>query len=426
MLGKKILLSHILCSKNLERYFQSKDFWVKYDVDITQVNEGILTIPVVLNIIGVAYVTGADIFVKALDSSFLTSLSKIQVILKKFYPRFPFSTKVYVENVVFNKVDSDNYGLLFSGGIDSMTSYIQHKSKKPNLIMIWGADISLSRKNFWRKLKTLYEKFSEREGVKINFLKSNIQEFLNVYRLDIEFSRYLESAAWWDAIQQTIFSVGICAPLTITNNIGFLLHASTFTRNYKYPQFSHPVIESKLSWAGVRVIDDGWEMSRQEKISQVLKQYLTDNNQNFPLRVCFLPYQRLNCSRCEKCYRTIIGLVIENIDPNRCGFHITSDFFDNLKNYVMKTRILITRENINYLWNDIKSHIPENGFFNFEKSKEFFDWFKSYDLSLKKHRNINLLWFLFRLYTKLPYRLQTAMERLQFLFGSIKLNFSIV
>jgi len=426
VLKNRLLLSKISCSRSLERYFQSNLFWVKYDVDIHEVDASILGIPILFNIIAVAWVTGADIYIKELDNSFLTALNRIKAILQRWFPRFPFSTNIHVENIVFNKVDSHIYGLLFSGGLDSTTSYIQHRNKKPNLIMIWGADIPLDRNDFWRKIKTLYKKFAERADVKINFLKSNIQEFLNVYRLDIEFSRYLEGASWWNAVQHGQFSLGICAPLTITNNIGILLHASSFTGNYKYPQFSHPLIESKLSWAGIKIIHDGWELSRQEKIGQVLKNYLMNNKFNFPIRVCFSQYRGLNCNKCEKCYRTITGLVLENIDPNKYGFHISSDFFAFLKRYLLETKILVSHENMNFLWNDIKSHIPENFSHNLHHSKEFFNWFREFDISLRKNRSVNPFWFLFRIYCKFPIRLQTLLKRLEHSFESVRLDFSIV
>jgi len=426
VLKNRLLLSKISCSRSLERFFQSNSFWVKYDIDIHEVNAGILSIPVLFNIIAVAWVTGADIYVKDLDNSFLTSLNRIKAILKRWFPRFPFSTIIHAENVVFNEAESQTYGLLFSGGLDSTSSYVQHRNKKPNLIMIWGADIPLDRKEFWRKIRTQYKRFSEREAVKINFLKSNIHEFLNFYRLDLEFSRYLESAAWWDTIQNGFFSVGICAPLTITNKIGFLLHASSYTGNYKYPQFSHPLIESKVSWAGVKIIHDGWELSRQEKISQVLKKENLSTKHNFPIRVCFSQYQGVNCNRCEKCYRTITGLVLEDIDPNRYGFHISSDFFAFLKKHLLETKGLVNRVDINFLWNDIKSHIPEKLNHNLHDSQEFFKWFSKVDIPLKRDISINPFWYLFYIYCKFPIRLQNLFKRLEYLFGPVKIYFAIV
>lgn len=55
-------------------------------------------------------------------------------------------------------------GLLFSGGVDSLASYIRHREKKPNLIMIWGADIPISQEGFWRKLGLLMKTSRERKA----------------------------------------------------------------------------------------------------------------------------------------------------------------------------------------------------------------------------------------------------------------------
>lgn len=425
VLKNRLLLSRLSYSKNLGKYFQSNYFWVKYDTDIHTVDASILGIPIVSNLIPFAWLMGTDVFIRDLDGSYFNSLNRIKEILKKWFPQCPFSTKLNVENIVSNQFNNQKYGLLFSGGIDSTTSYIQHKNERPNLIMIWGADIPLARSQFWRKVWNIYAKTVIQENLKINYIKTNMRELLNEDRLDLELGRYF-IANWWDNIQNGMAMIGITAPLTITNKIGTLLHASTYGQKFTYPTFSHPLIENKLAWADIKIVHDGYQTSRQEKVGRVLKDYLGNNHHNFPIRVCYSQFQDLNCNNCEKCYRSIIGLVLENIDPNKYGFHITNNFFDFIKNYVIKTPKIVAHEDINFLWKDIQSHIPEKLSYNLYNSKEFFNWFRDFDLSLKKSKNINPLWYLFFLYAKLPKRIQNLIKRLQFLFGSKKLEFSMV
>src|SRR3989304_7688990 len=79
-------------SKSLRKYFLKDSFFVHYyhELDINNVNEGILVIPIVSMIAPVAWAVGADIQVDTLDETYLHSLTKIKQIFRSFYPQFSF------------------------------------------------------------------------------------------------------------------------------------------------------------------------------------------------------------------------------------------------------------------------------------------------------------------------------------------------
>ena len=105
---------------------------------------------------------GADIYVETLDKMYLESLEKIRKIMKTWYPKLSFNTKVHVDSVVSNSFrNNKNVGLLFSGGVDSLYSYFKHKNEKPILIMIWGVDIPIKQETFWRKVQKTYIQFAK-------------------------------------------------------------------------------------------------------------------------------------------------------------------------------------------------------------------------------------------------------------------------
>jgi len=409
------LLFKLDYSRKLKAYFSSDYFYVEYDEDIDDVDESILYIPVVSALIPFAWATSADIYVRKLDKTFLESLTKVKMVMKKWWPRLPFSTKVNVEEVILNRSSGIKYGLLFSGGIDSTTSYIRHRDKKPNLIMIHGADVPLSKKEFWRKIKIVYESFAKEEGVDINFIKTNMRQLLNEKLLDAEFGRYGSDLSWWGSFYHGIALLGLCAPLTIAKHIGILLIASTHTHKFKYPWGSHPLIDENISWAGVKVIHDGYNLSRQEKIRYILKRFINDSGRYPPLRVCYSQFRHFNCDRCIKCYRSIIGLTLEGIDPNKCGFNVDSKFFATLKRDFIKGKLKLDDDNF-FFFRDIQEHIPEKLDHDLYHSKEFFEWFKDYDLrrNYKKHRIKNLVPLsLYRIYYGLPKSFQSAISHLE-------------
>lgn len=409
---KNRLLTKLSYSKNVEKYFVSNLFYVEYDQHVYNVSKSILYIPAVSSLITVAWAIGADIYVEELDKTYLESLGKIELVMKDWYPNLPFSTNIHVEKVVPNSFSNNGYGLLFSGGIDSTASYIRHKSKKPDLIMVLGLDIPLDEEKFWRKVKNEYEDFAHRENVKINFIKTNARQFIDERLLGIEFGRYLTSS-WWGGFQHGIFLLGLCAPLTV-EHIGTILIAATYTRQFKYPWGSHPLIDNKISWADVGVVHDAYELSRQEKIRYVLKNYVRNSGHHPFLWVCWSSLRDFNCGKCEKCSRTIIGLVLENIDPNKCGFNINSKFFDFLKQNLIDSRF-IWGEDEDFMWKDIQRHIPEVMGHNLHDSKKFFEWFKTFDVSGNmRKRNIIRNTIKSRLryfYYKLPSNIQNKINR---------------
>jgi len=379
---------HFYPSKNIRKYFWSNTFFVEYDKDVHEVSKSMLYIPIVSNLINIAWAIGADIYVKELDKNYLESLEKIKLIMEKWYPQLPFSTNIYVENVVSNKFDNDEYALLFSGGIDSTFSYYRNKHKRPNLIMIWGADIPLTEEQYWKKVKKKYEEWAYEENIKINFIKSNIKNISNTIFLSSIFGRYLTDYSWWGSFQHSIALIGLCAPLTV-EKIGTLMIASSYTREFKHPWVSHPSIDNKISFGDVRVVHDGYEVSRQQKIRFFSKKSMQGGEKLPTLRVCYKKFHFFNCNKCEKCARTIAGLVLENIDPNKFGFNIDCKFFDSLKKKLIEDKFTMGEDEV-FMWKDIQQHVPEVIDHNLYNSKGFFRWLKTFNISRNINRSLRL------------------------------------
>jgi len=402
--------------REVKKYFLSNSFYVEYDSDVHNVSTSILQIPVISNIVPIAWATGADIHVKELDKTYLNCLNKIKSVMVRWYPNLPFSTSIEVDDIVENSFVNKGYGLLFSGGLDSTVSYIRHKEKKPNLIMVWGADIRLDREKFWRKIKNQYEDFADKENVAIHFVKTNMRQFMNEALLNMKFGKYLTDFSWWGAIHHGIGLLGLCAPISVTEHIGTIFIASSHTQELlkyprAYPWGSHPLIDNNISWADVGVVHDGYDLTRQDKI-RCLKSYITNYNRYPFVRVCWSQSRMFNCGECEKCSRTIIGLVLENVDPNKCGFNISSDFFEFLKQTFVKRRFDLSRDRVLF-WKDIQRSIPKQMGHNLYDCKEFFRWFKDFEISeVQKRDTISIRGHLIHLFYQLPESMQRALLRL--------------
>jgi len=409
--NNNILRAKISYSKDIKKFFLSNIFYAAYQGDISEVSVSILHIPVIANLVTFAWAVGADLYVKDIDKAFLESLEKVKAIMKEWYPELPFSTRIQAENVTSNNNNYAGYGLLFSGGIDSTASFIRQKENKVNLIMIWGADIPLNKEDFWYRIKERYIKFAEQEEMKIDFIKTNMHSFLNERMLDYKFGKYLTDFSWWGAFQHGIGLLGLCAPLTVIKRIGTIFIASSHTKDmYDYHWGSHPLIDERISWANTEVVHDGYNLSRQQKIELLINDYIKKTGR-FPfLRVCWSQFSDFNCSKCEKCSRTITELVLAGIDPNRCGFNINDGFFDSLKQNLIERKFTLSPGKV-FLWKDIQRNIPKEINNNLYDSKEFFEWFRNYEISETKRKKPPIKNHFIYFFDQLPKNLQETILR---------------
>jgi len=390
LVNDKTLLFKLSCSKTIGDCFLSDKMYIQYDRSIRGLDDSVLCIPAVSGLITIAWAHGADLYVEELDKTYLESLRKIQPVMTKLYPDFP-SSKIHARKVVSNRFCNDKYGLLFSGGLDSITSYIKYRSKKPELIYVWGIDVRSYDTESWKKTLKMLAIFSAREGVRINVIRTNIYEMM-----DRDFLLRKFGLDWWPNVSYGIVLTGLCAPLTCVAGVDSLLFASgaTSTIGFRYPSGSYPLIINNLSWGDTQVFLDNRELGRQLKIRYFLKNF-TENYFHPFLKVCNKHEEPAsNCGVCEKCYRSIVGLVVEGIDPVKCGFNnVDRETFKKIKKRFYSSNLLTRKffvesrgefynrmEGFSF-WEDIHQHIPEKINHNVCGSKEFLEWFRSFNLS---------------------------------------------
>ena len=111
--------------------------------------------------------------------------------------------------------------------------------------------------------------------------------------------------------------------------------------------FWYTTIDNFVRFCGAKVIHDGYEFSRQDKVHNIIE-YCKDNNKNIELRVCWQSTGGRNCCQCEKCYRTMLAIFADGEDPRNYGFNYTKKQLrqikycqDNKFNYIRYTDIQI-------------------------------------------------------------------------------------
>lgn len=411
------LISRVTVSKRLEKYLKSFELFANYDTDI-YANTSVLNIPLLSTVLPLAWLTGADIFVEELDKRYKEAMDALKHEFMRMYPKAPFTTNIMANSLVDNKIENINSeertAQLFSGGVDSTYTLITNIDLKPRLIMIWGLEgypYPYCPK-YWEMIRTTYSEFAKRKGLIFNFIETNAREILNEKRIEHDFHELIYEGTFLARLQHSLVLLPLAAPLSI-GRFNHLLIAASCDSTYpydKHPWASQPRTDEKIAWASLQVKHDGY-IHRSKKIMNLIKEYLKDNK--LLLRVCLDPEharEKLNCSSCEKCFRTIVPLVLAGIDPNNCGFKVDNSTFKLMKSMFEKKKVndMPQRE-----WRALQAMIPDKIENDLYGSREFFEWFKGIDLNLTQKD----VWIYRDLYNRLPYSISRWLDKFFYKIG---------
>lgn len=391
------------------KYFSKDKFFVTYEMDVSDVPNSILNIPVLVNLLPMSWFLDFQICVDDLDEDFLKSAELIKQEFQKMFPEYDLKGGLKVENITSNKFKkSGKKGMLFSGGVDAISAYIRHFKDDLALFSIRGADIDLKDDDRWNDLLD----YNSSQEYLLNNSKytiaCNLRTFYS-YKLEKELD-----ISWWGKIQHGMALLGVTAPLTILLNIENLYIGSTHTKETQISWGSNPITDELLKWGDLKITHECYDLARQEKINSIIK-FRKGNKKSVGLRVCYSERrEELNCSVCEKCLRTIMGVILEGDDPNDYGFKVGINFYSQVEDFLNSK---VTTPGVLNHWKILKAKAAQkNDFFVFEDELEEnkkMKWFSEFPLELtnpqsdlskfdrRKHTLINKYPRLFKFYLKL-------------------------
>ena len=371
----------IQTSDRMRHFLQSDLFFAEYPPSVEDVPEAILAVPAVANIAPVCWATDADLYIDTLDCTFCNSLHEIQGTLSNFYPILDTSGEIVVNETVDCSAppsDESSSGVLFSGGIDSLATLARHHEKSPMLLTIRGADIGLDQNNAWEQTKSFASEYASKYGLKNQFVQSNLYTFLDRPRLSGLFGYDITDGAWWSGVQHGIGLLSVCAPVAYKYGLTDLHIAASYTEDFNQPWGSHPAIDDRVAWTGTACHHDGFELSRQQKI-ELLVSHNEQRNFNLPFRVCYNSESGGNCSRCEKCCRTIVGLLVSGADPTNYGFTMFDDILEHIRTQIESGRWTFGFDEV-YMWSDIQLRAPNPETVDDTEFASFYRWLRGIDL----------------------------------------------
>jgi len=189
---------------------------------------------------------------------------------------------------------------------------------------------------------------------------------------------------WYGGVSHGLALLGLCAPLTYIDKIGKLYIASTYTKEFAHPWGSHPDIDNKVKWTGTTVLHDGYELSRQEKLNAIAE-YIKASGHKFVIRACWGTDKNANCSICEKCSRTILGLELAGIDPNEYGYDVNANTFPAMKKKIEQSQ-MYSRDGERFLWEDIQRHVRSDQHIPHSEAKDLINWLVTVDIDAHKQK----------------------------------------
>lgn len=321
--GGRVDYEYQVCDE-LKKYFHlDAPFFLEYDFDVAGVPQGILAVPFVVTILPFIWMYDAVLELPELDRDFYDSIPEFKKGYVEMFPEIDFKGKLQIGVLTVNRPvcseQGTSAGAFFSGGVDAYATLAAHLGEQPRLLTIHGADVAVENnaafQAVWEKVCTVTAEY----GLECSKIVSSFRNVLYTAPLHEDFSEKLKDD-WWHGLQHGIGVIGHAAPVAYKYGMTTLYIASSFTpEDGQIRCASYPTIDNYVRFAGCRVVHDGFEYSRQNKVRNIVE-FVQKTNHKISLRVCWHSDKGVNCGQCEKCYRTMLELLAEGADPNEYGF----------------------------------------------------------------------------------------------------------
>ncbi|MFC2099476.1 hypothetical protein ACFLSF_01420 [Candidatus Bipolaricaulota bacterium] len=308
--------------------FRSKhltdDFFVQYedDVSLDALDESILIIPFLLNVLPLVWISGETYRIRSLDAELAAALDGIRRTFRTLYPGISWQGELIPDETVTHPPadESDEIALLFSGGADSAYSSLMHRETPQLLITIlsalgvadWRSDAARA------SARAHFRAFASRHGHRNRFVTSNLCEFIAARKLVGVWPR---PRRWLLDVQYGLGFASLAAPLLHEAGPRELRLASCESDYFRFPGGAHSDVIHSIRWSGVKVLGDGVEKRRQQKLHAIHTMMPRETGEPLILKPCLGPVGQFeNCCACAKCLQTIVGLIAEGANPQTYGF----------------------------------------------------------------------------------------------------------
>lgn len=324
---------------SIQKYIKSSDpLFVEVPGDIGDVPEEVLVIPFVGVMLTVSMLLDIGIEVSSLDRTFYDSISKLQAIYQSMYPKAGLHLSVQVKSTRLCHYQSNGKkALFFTGGVDATSALIELSGENVELLNIWGGDLRLTDSASHVELEHYLSSIQAVTGLEYHFIKTNAREMFEENALGDVCLKLLgrsKNHGWWASIAHILSMTTTVAPWAYKHKIGQHYIGSSYNpkETLTFDSNNKEFINSiRYSSAIFSIVDE--QVGRNEKIGKIV-QYKEKSEVPIQLKVCWQRQAGVNCSNCEKCYRTIMSIIANHGDPNVFGFKVDSLVIQKIKKFL--------------------------------------------------------------------------------------------
>lgn len=335
--------------------FRAESLEIEYSMGVSAVPEGVAVIPLLANILPIAWLYSAEVSVPVCDADFFECISDVKRGYENMYPMMRFGGGLEAGRLEDNPGNRGGSVCFFSGGVDAFDTLIRHVEEHPLLLTLRGADVSLDDDEGWNRVRGHIEEVGKDFGIGWLTVESTFRGFLDYDVLNSKVT--LSGDDWWHGFQHGLGLIGHAAPIAYLLGKETVYIASSFTaEDVGATCASDPSIDNYVRFCGARVMHDGYECSRQDKARNIVR-FSCETGTPVKLRVCWESDGGSNCCTCEKCGRTILELMAEDADPRDFGFEYTHQKF----NYLMRKLHYYLIIRYPHFYCDIARAARENG-----------------------------------------------------------------
>ena len=378
------LYASVNTSPDLARFVSGEPFETTYDRSIEDVPAGILAIPVLAHVCPVAWTRGADVHVESVDATFARALEDVKASLLSMYDflqggRLHARERTTHDPIRSGRDESDPVGdgLLFTGGVDSTCAYVRRRDEIGTLVGVRGWTITPrpSDDRKWAAFTDRVSRFAANRDLEATFVESNMLEFLDEPMLLAHFKRHVDGG-WYSSVGHGLGLLSLCAPIAYASGIEDLHVAATHWDGVDLEWGSRPDIDDHVRWSETECHHADYDLSRQERIDR-LAEYVETDSRTLELQTCNARMDG-NCGRCEKCFRTAIGLRLSGLDPTDHGYPFDDAAYEAIRQSFEAGEWIIG-EDERLMWADIRDRARRTDPAT-PAERSFFTWLKRTDL----------------------------------------------